>query len=196
MNDCLVNFLSDIRVLVVDDDPGMLNSLSRLISSFELNVSTFSKGQELVSSLPDDGRCLVISDVRMFDMPGMAILRWITEHRTEIPVILVSAYADVGMAVHAMCSGAVTVLRKPYSEDELWDAIRDGIQANDAALVKRVPSREQQIDSTSDRSIMRFLGPSFRTSSPSWLPNTWRICSSTSSTSRSLAMTASPASVV
>jgi two-component system response regulator FixJ len=118
MNDCLVNFLSDIRVLVVDDDPGMLNSLSRLISSFELNVSTFSKGQELVSSLPDDGRCLVISDVRMFDMPGMAILRWITEHRTEIPVILVSAYADVGMAVHAMRSGAVAVLRKPYSEDE------------------------------------------------------------------------------
>lgn len=137
MEDNAAEFASDIRVLVVDDDPGALNSLGRLVSSFALDVTTYSSGKELVSSLPDDGRCLVISDVRMFDMPGLEVLRWITERRTEIPVILVSAYADVDLAVRAMRSGATDVLRKPYSEEELWDAIRAAIQANDAALEKR-----------------------------------------------------------
>ena len=48
--------------------------------------------------------------------------------------MLVSAYADVDMTVRAMRSGAVAVLRKPYSEEELWDAIRVAVQANGAAL--------------------------------------------------------------
>ncbi len=137
MEDHAAEFVSDVRVLVVDDDPGALNSLVRLVSSFALDVTTYSSGKELVSSLPDDGRCLVISDVRMFDMPGLEILSLIAERRSEIPVILVSAYADVDLTVRAMRSGATAVLRKPYSEEELWDAIRAAIRANDVALEKR-----------------------------------------------------------
>ncbi len=126
--------VTDIHVFIVDDDSGARTSLGRLVSSFSLEVSLFSSGKELIDALPENGRCLVISDVRMFDMPGMEILSWITQHRSEIPVVLVSAYADVDMTVRAMRSGAVAVLRKPYSEEELWDAIRVAVQANDAAL--------------------------------------------------------------
>ena len=131
------DFVSDIRIFAVDDDAGALKSLDRLISSFALDVTTFSSGKELVSSLPVDGRCVVISDVRMFEISGLEILNRITDDHPEIPVILVSAYADVDLAVRAMRSGAVAVLRKPYSEEELWDGLRAAIQANEAALEKR-----------------------------------------------------------
>lgn len=137
MNEQPDDFVSDIPVFVVDDDDGALKSLDRLISSFALDVTTFSSGKELVSSLPVDGRCVVISDVRMFEISGLEILNRISDDHPEIPVILVSAYADVDLTVRAMRSGAAAVLRKPYSEEELWDALRAAIQANEAALEQR-----------------------------------------------------------
>jgi len=137
MDEQAADFVSDIRVFVVDDDLGALKSLRRLVSSFALDVTTFSKGKELASALPVDGRCVVISDIRMFDMSGLELLIQISDDYPEIPVILVSAYADVDLTVRAMRAGAIAVLRKPYSEDGLWDAIRAAIQANDSALAKR-----------------------------------------------------------
>lgn len=137
MDEQTADFVSDIRVFVVDDDAGALKSLGRLVSSFALDVTTFSSGKELVASLPVDGRCVVISDVRMFEISGLEILNQITDDHPDIPVILVSAYADVDLTVRAMRSGAVAVLRKPYSEEELWDGLRAAIQANEAALEKR-----------------------------------------------------------
>ena len=137
MDEQPADFVSDIHVFAVDDDAGALNSLGRLISSFALNVTTCSSGKELAFLLPADGRCVVISDVRMFDMSGLEILNRVTRDHPEIPVILVSAYADVDLTVRAMRSGATAVLRKPYNEESLWDALRAAIQANDAALEKR-----------------------------------------------------------
>ena len=129
--------VTDVRVFIVDDDSGALCSLDRLLTSFELEVTKFSSGKELIQSLPKDGHCLVISDVRMFEMPGLEILGWMVDNRPEIPVILLSAYADVDLAMRAMRAGAVAVLRKPYGEEELWDAVRVAVQANDAALASR-----------------------------------------------------------
>ncbi len=141
MNEQTADFVNDTPVLVADDDAGALNSLGRLVSSFALDVTTYSCGKELILDIPVDRRCVVISDIRMFGMSGLELLNRITDEYPEVPVVLVSAYADVDLTVRAMRAGAIAVLRKPYSEEALWDALRAAIQANESSLEERARQR-------------------------------------------------------
>jgi FixJ family two-component response regulator len=124
-------------VLVVDDDPDARQSLEFLIRSVGLNIRAYPSAAEFLAS-PDleSAGCLVL-DLRMPGMSGLELQDRLNEMNVGIPIILLTAYAEVPIAVKAMKAGAVDVIQKPYSQQVLLDRIQQAL-AKDRANRQRV----------------------------------------------------------
>ena len=107
------------RLLVVDDDAGQRQLLAGYLAPLGHEVLTAGSGAEAVAVLDRGPVDLLISDVRMPGISGLALLRLARARLPQLPVILVSAYADVRDAVNAMRDGALNYLAKPIDLDEL-----------------------------------------------------------------------------
>ena len=110
-------------VFIVDDDPSVRSAIKRLIGSVGLQVELFASGQEfLTNKLPNVPSCLVL-DIRLPGISGLAVQRQLAEANVRIPIIFVTAHSDVPMTVRALKAGAVEFLTKPFSDQDLLDAI-------------------------------------------------------------------------
>jgi DNA-binding NtrC family response regulator len=132
-----LNACPDTRILVVDDDAGQRSLLDTFLSSQGFKIITAPSGEEALAVLDSQTVSMMISDVRMSRMSGLEVLRKVREKRLRLPVLLVTAYADVRDAVNAMKDGAVNYLEKPIDLDELLLSVREaiGIREPAAALV-------------------------------------------------------------
>ena len=132
-----LNACPDTRILVVDDDAGQRSLLDTFLSSQGFKIITAPSGEEALAVLDSQTVSMMISDVRMSRMSGLEVLRRVREKRLRLPVLLVTAYADVRDAVNAMKDGAVNYLEKPIDLDELLLSVREaiGIREPAAALV-------------------------------------------------------------
>lgn len=118
-------------VFVVDDDPEFRESVSLLLESMKLNAQVFVSAEDFIANYdPKQGGCLV-SDVRMPGMSGLELQKWMIEHRIKLPVILVTAHAEVPMAVEAMRSGAVDFIQKPYSPQQLLERVQQALRQDE-----------------------------------------------------------------
>ena len=127
-------------VYVVDDDPAMRSSLRWLIESVGLVVRTCSSAQEfLLTYQPRDPGCLVL-DVRMPGMSGLDLQAELAARRIYIPILIITGYAEVPLAVRAMKAGAFDFIEKPFSDQTLLDRIRAAI-AQDGVLRRRRANR-------------------------------------------------------
>lgn len=106
-------------ILVVDDEPNYLVVLSELLKDEGFEVFTASDGAEGLKIVKDVDLDVVITDMQMPGMNGIEFLRKIKAKHTDIPVIMITAFAEVDKAVEAMRSGAYNYLAKPFSNDEL-----------------------------------------------------------------------------
>jgi two-component system response regulator FixJ len=129
--------IDQATVLVVDDDPDARQSLEFLIRSVGLNIRSYASATDFLNS-PDIGAagCLVL-DLRMPGMSGLELQDKLNEMNVGIPIILLTAYAEVPIAVKAMKAGAIDVIQKPYSQQVLLDRIQQAL-AKDRAHRKRV----------------------------------------------------------
>src|SRR4029453_14656159 len=129
--------IDQATVLVVDDDPDARQSLEFLIRPVGLNIHSYASAAELLNS-PRIGSagCLVL-DLRMPGMSGLELQEKLNEMNVGIPIILLTAYAEVPIAVKAMKAGAIDVIQKPYSQQVLLDRIQQAL-AKDRANRKRV----------------------------------------------------------
>jgi FixJ family two-component response regulator len=110
-------------VIVVDDDAAMRDALNTLFGSVGLKVVLFHSGPAfLESTIPDTSCCLVL-DVRMPEMSGLQLQEELVRAEIHIPIVFISGHADVAMAVRAMKAGAVDFLAKPFSSQDLLDAV-------------------------------------------------------------------------
>jgi FixJ family two-component response regulator len=110
-------------VYVVDDDSSVRNSLSNLFRSVDLSVETFnSPAAFLQNELLDIASCIVL-DIRMPGSSGLDFQAALRRSGIEIPIVFLTAYADIQMSVQAMKAGAVDFLTKPYRDQELLDAV-------------------------------------------------------------------------
>jgi len=121
-------------VFVVDDDQAMRESLEFLLESLQLRVRSFSSAGEFLAAYEASASpgCLLL-DVRMPGMSGLDLQAALREKRIDLPVIIITAYADVPMAVRAMHQGAVDFLEKPFNEEQLLSCIRRAL-ARDSEL--------------------------------------------------------------
>jgi FixJ family two-component response regulator len=114
-------------VFVVDDDPSVRRGLDTFLRSAGFDVRTFASAQEFQrTARPDLPACLVL-DVRMPDVTGLEFQRALNNLGDKLPVIFITAHGDIPMTVQAMKAGAIEFLAKPFSDEDLLDAIRLGI---------------------------------------------------------------------
>src|ERR1700682_5739867 len=113
-------------VFIVDDDTDVRESLQELLDSVGLHSKSFGTAQEFLSSprSNDDGaRCLIL-DVRLPGISGLYLQHELKRGKVNIPIIFLTAHADVPMSVKAMKSGAVEFLTKPFRHQDLLDAVQ------------------------------------------------------------------------
>ena len=114
-------------VFVVDDDPDVRQSLTRLMEEVEQPVQAFCNAEEFLEAYdPDSAGCLVL-DVRMPGMSGTELQRKLLADGVTIPVIIVTGHGDVPMAVETMQRGAVGFIEKPIRPQVLIDLIQQAL---------------------------------------------------------------------
>jgi len=134
--------MSKHNVFVVDDDQAVRDSLRWLIESVDLNVKTFSNGQELLDNFEGaDISCLVL-DVRMPGISGLDLQQRLDKMNCKVPVIIVTGHADVPMAIQAMKAGAFDFIEKPYSDQLLLERIQCAIEQDDCFKKQQTISNE------------------------------------------------------
>ncbi len=115
------------RILVVDDDAGQRSLLESFLSSQGFDIITAGSGESALAILDSREIDMIISDVRMPGMSGLEMLKHVRTRVSDLPVLLVTAYADVRDAVGAMRDGAANYLEKPIDLDELLSSVRQSI---------------------------------------------------------------------
>jgi FixJ family two-component response regulator len=133
-------------VFVIDDDESVREALKSLIRSVGLSVQTFASAHEFLETCrPEIPACLIL-DVRMPGLSGLDLQRALTDANIHIPIIFITGHGDIPMSVRAMKAGAVEFLTKPFRDQDLLDAIQQGLerdrlrrsqQADNAELLNR-----------------------------------------------------------
>ena len=112
------------RILIVDDDAGQRSLLDSFLRSQGFETVAVASGERALEILKTENISMMISDVRMPGLSGLETLRRARKENAVLPVLLVTAYADIREAVGAMRDGAVNYLTKPIDLDELLVNVR------------------------------------------------------------------------
>jgi FixJ family two-component response regulator len=145
-------------VFVIDDDPSVRAALDSLIRSVALNVQSFASTEEFLrTDRPQAPACIVL-DVRLPGRSGLDFQHEMVKSDIRLPVIFITGHGDVPMSVRAIKAGAIEFLTKPFRDQDLLDAIQDGIerdrsQRQAAALVENLRNRFSALTSR-EREIM------------------------------------------
>ncbi|KPC31492.1 LuxR response regulator receiver [Pseudomonas syringae pv. cilantro] len=119
--------LEEPIVYVIDDDLSVRSSLEDLLASVGLRSLLFGSTQAfLETSRPDAPGCLIL-DIRMPGMSGLDFQEHMARSGIFLPVIFITGHGDIPMSVRAMKAGAVEFLTKPFREQDLLDAIQQGL---------------------------------------------------------------------
>ncbi len=171
---------SEPTIFIIDDDPAVRQALSVLVRSMHMQAETYESAQQYLAALdPLRPGCLLL-DVRMPGTSGLELLEQLNRAEVRLPAIVMSAYGDVPMVVRAMKAGALNFLEKPCRDQQLWEAIQEGLRWDAAhrqhmvlhnkALhrLNRLTPGEQEvlrhlIDGKSNKTIAAELGMSVRT---------------------------------
>ena len=111
-------------VFIVDDDRDVRESLQELLESVGLHSKSFGTAQEFLLSPRSDAPSCLILDVRLPGISGLDLQHELKKGKVSIPIIFLTAHADVPMSVRAMKSGAVEFLTKPFRQQDLLDAVQ------------------------------------------------------------------------
>src|SRR5258708_10064332 len=131
--------------MVIDDDPGVRDSLGKLLRSAGLRVSLFGSVSEfLAADRPEGPTCLVL-DVRLPGQSGLDLQRELAGAKRQMPIIFITGHGDIPMSVQAMKGGAIEFLTKPFREQDLLESIQLG-HARDRARLERERDMEELKD--------------------------------------------------
>jgi FixJ family two-component response regulator len=124
-------------IFVVDDNLAVRESISGLLRSVGLRSESFPSAREFLGTdLPDVSACLVL-DVRLPGMSGLDLQRHLADSGVELPIVFITGHGDIPMCVRAMKAGALDFLTKPFRDQELLDAIVEGLERDRAARLRR-----------------------------------------------------------
>ena len=118
-------------IYVVDDDERARGSVCALVTSMGLESKSFSSAEDFLGFYATDKPGCLVTDIRMLGMSGLELQAELGDMGSLLPVIVLTAFATTPVTVQAIQRGAITLLDKPYLEDDLWNAIRKAL-AQDA----------------------------------------------------------------
>jgi sigma-B regulation protein RsbU (phosphoserine phosphatase) len=116
------------KILIVDDDPHVLDSTSSLIRMWGYETIACRSAIKAMEEYLKGGIDLVLSDIKMPEISGVELLGMISDINPDVPVILITAFANLEMAIDAVRKGAFDFITKPYKLEYLQHAIEKGIR--------------------------------------------------------------------
>jgi FixJ family two-component response regulator len=148
-------------VFVIDDDPSVLKSLSRLLRSLGFDAETFESAELFLARKHYDGVGCIILDVQMPGLSGMDLQEELGRADYSLPIIFITGHGSIPMSVQAMKRGAVDFLTKPFDDEELLQAVKKAIEKDWEAKAKQaeVHDLRRRIDTLTPREheIFRYV---------------------------------------
>ena len=140
-------------VLIIDDDPEFRDSVARLLRTVGLNTREFSSVSDFLRADPSDGPTCLVLDVRMPGRSGLELQRDLVAAKRQVPIIFITAHADVPMTVQAMKGGAIEFLTKPFRDQDLIEAVGAGLTRDRARREsdKALAGLRERFDTLSSR---------------------------------------------
>ncbi len=120
-------------IAVVDDDPSVLKSLTRLLSRSGFAVKGYASSESLLAEIQATPPDCVIADLAMPGLNGLDLQQSLAKLDLEFPMVFVTGFGDVRSSVSAMRAGAVDFLSKPVAKDELLGAVNRALASGRAA---------------------------------------------------------------
>ncbi|WP_086607327.1 sigma-54-dependent transcriptional regulator [Erythrobacter donghaensis] len=128
---------SPLQIALVEDDPPLREATMQMLSLEGAEVTAFPDARAALGWLTADYPGVVVSDVRMPGIDGIAFFAALREVDPDLPVILTTGHGDIAMAVAAMKNGAADFLTKPYASADLIRAVRGAAERRALALENR-----------------------------------------------------------
>lgn len=141
----VMNTQQTSTVFVIDDDDLARESVQALAASLGLAAESFASAEDFLTGYAGDRPGCIVTDLKMPGLSGLDLQDRLRARGIELPLILVTGFANVPIAVRAMHRGAVTVLEKPCNTEELAAAIREAL-ARDAEQRVRREQRQRIIE--------------------------------------------------
>jgi len=131
-----------MKIAIVDDEQDMRQSISQWLALSGYETETYPSAEDALKSLGSDFPGIVISDIKMPGMDGMAFLKRLMSLDSALPVIMITGHGDVPMAVEAMRVGAYDFLEKPFNPDRMTELAKRATQARRLTMDNRALRRE------------------------------------------------------
>jgi EAL domain-containing protein (putative c-di-GMP-specific phosphodiesterase class I) len=125
------------RILVVDDERLLLDTMARVLREAGYETRTAGNGREAVALLDAQSFDAIVSDIKMPEMDGIQLLRAVRERDSDVPVVLMTAAPDLATAIEAVTFGALQYLQKPFDLVELKKVVARAVQLCRMARVKK-----------------------------------------------------------
>ena len=137
-----------LSVLLVEDDPNVRLGCEQAMQLAGIPVDAVASAEEAQRRMPADFAGIVVTDMRLPGMDGMALLRWVNQLDPNLPVIIITGHGDVTLAVEAMRSGAYDFMQKPFSTSDLIEVVGRALEKRE--LVLEVEALRRRLDHRDD----------------------------------------------
>ncbi|MEO1960359.1 MAG: sigma-54 dependent transcriptional regulator, partial [Paracoccus sp. (in: a-proteobacteria)] len=131
-----------LKIAIVDDEPDMRESISQWLVLSGFDTETYASAEDALKVIGADWPGVVVSDIRMPGMDGIACLKRLMGLDSALPVILITGHGDVPMAVEAMRLGAMDFMEKPFNPDKMTQLAKKATQARRMTLDNRALRRD------------------------------------------------------
>ncbi|SFP56176.1 sigma-54-dependent transcriptional regulator [Tranquillimonas alkanivorans] len=131
-----------MKIAIIDDEQDMRQSISQWLALSGFDTETFSSAEDALKSVGQDYPGVVVSDIKMPGMDGMAFLKRLMSVDSALPVIMITGHGDVPMAVEAMRVGAFDFLEKPFNPDRMTELAKRATTQRRLTLDNRALRRE------------------------------------------------------
>lgn len=152
---------SEPVVYVVDDDPQTCRAVAELVHTFGHQVRLFESSKEFLDNVDESRPGCVVLDLRLPGLDGMEVHQRLLQRGIALPVVVLTGYANTSTTVKSLRNGAVTVLEKPFRDDELWGFVQEALQRSEKEVQRKhhIASLESRLKrlAPQDRSVLKLM---------------------------------------
>ncbi|PHR83890.1 MAG: DNA-binding response regulator [Colwellia sp.] len=135
-------------VYVIDDDIHICTAIEQMLELQNFNVQTFNDATVLLSKIDKQWPGIIISDINMPNMDGHQLMTEVHNIDNHLPIILLTGFGDISMAVNAMRKGAYDFIEKPFNNEHLLDTVKRALDKRALVLENRHLKKELETHSS------------------------------------------------